>query len=374
MAILDSVLAESDFRQKTALKAAEYERAVPVRSFSRGRLDINIRRVRGTLDHRFAHVLWSATLDGNPLGFGADGDAEIESTRSVNPPLMVPDPLGAYIKPIWDNGVQIGQDRYREDPLEALLQTLERTALTFGVRGRAVKTGRVARTSTPIRPQGGSTGTDIDGEVARQGGGINETLATIIAGAGTTLNLTFTTDAPQLQATTTSGRYDTLRREGQGYDTSPIGTDTISAATVDLYGQATGTGVGDTGVTFVAFNPSTPSSWATSDYANFGSTEFATRKNISTLSVGSFNQWSFNASGLSHIDGSGYTLLGVRIGFDLDGSGDTWASGARTRFGFYAADDGGAGTTRDPLMTVTHAAAAGGNMPSGLSLLGVGNG
>lgn len=94
---------------------------------------------------------------------------------------------------------------------------------------------------------------------------------------------------------------------------------------------------------------SNPSSITTADYNNFGTTRLASDVDISTLNHSAYTVFSLNSSGLSEINKTGYTQLGVRATNELD---QTSAPVARSFAQFYSSYR--VGTTQDPYLDITY--------------------
>jgi hypothetical protein len=117
--------------------------------------------------------------------------------------------------------------------------------------------------------------------------------------------------------------YDAMARTGITWDLSASGIPadaTITQATVRLMStdnqdEWTGGQVG-----LVAFTPADPDAYATGDYDAFGTTDFATRQNITAFN-GSDVDFALNATGLAAISPAGTeVVLGLRVDYDIDDS------------------------------------------------------
>src|SRR3989304_1790351 len=71
-----------------------------------------------------------------PIGFGKDGSVETERFRFYNPPIMVDDPAGIIIRESTDMEGKITQRRLREDPAQAIKESLAHTIKVTGQDGR----------------------------------------------------------------------------------------------------------------------------------------------------------------------------------------------------------------------------------------------
>lgn len=287
-------------------------------------------------------VFFQARRDGQPLGFGPRGTVETERVRIVNPPVWIPDAGGR-----------------RLDPLAAMLETLAHTIRLVGRPGHVVP-GTIGHTLLTAFPNPGTGSAPVDGNVDRSGA--DEAFSTIRNGAGTGAGATGTSDvACRLNASTTTDQFERLARGIFGFPTSSIGAGaTINSVTFSLWGVVINAGLGAFEVCVTSATPASESTLASGDYAvaNFGSTEFITRASSVGLGTGLYNDFTGNASFRSHINKTGNTIVGTRLGWDVDNSfGGTWASAANSRFAVSMSDE--TGTSQDPKLVVDYTAAAG---------------
>ena len=292
------------------------------------------------------------------IGFGKDGLVDIERFTIINPPIMVAD--GTKHTFVHDNGREVLIDNFKEDLQEAILQSL---AHTIGViekgkpRGNIIP-GKVGNTTLTAYPNA-STGTaPIDSELAQSETSV--VWATLQGGAGNlNQNVVATVSIWNLRATATTDQFSLLRRGGFGFDTDTIGTDNIDSAIFSIYVTVKGTALGDTDCDIVDFNPAagTITTFDVTDYANFGTTRFATGKTISSgITTSAYNDFTLNASGVANINKTGNSYFGTRLKWDIDNSAPTWVNGAETNVDGSMADT--ADTTQDPKLVVEHSAAA----------------
>lgn len=211
-------------------------------------------------------------------------------------------------------------------------------------------------TTLVVYPDADPESTTIDGHVRRSG--VDETWATIRAGAGTNQSSTSASQAmAQLTASTTSNQFERLVRGIFLFDTSSIGaSDTVTSATLSIYGSAKAAGLGSTGLDFdiVTSNPASNTALAGSDYANLGGTPLASVA-YASYSTGAYNDFSLAPADVTK---AGISKFGCRLSWDVDNSfGGSWSSGASTSFHCHNADQ--TGTTQDPKLTVIYTPAGG---------------
>jgi len=98
------------------------------------------------------------------------------------------------------------------------------------------------------------------------------------------------------------------------FDTSslPDNAEIVSAMLVVVFTSASG---GTRGIGMVQTTQSDPANLASGDYSRMGTTEGATRE---TVTEASYVYYEFNSTGLTWINKTGYTLLGLRDGKDID--------------------------------------------------------
>lgn len=94
---------------------------------------------------------------------------------------------------------------------------------------------------------------------------------------------------------------------------------TVSAATLNLYGDyiRTADNDGNDYSVVVQTSQASPTALATADYDQVGSTAGSATYDTSVLVEGGWNAFPLNATGLSWVSKTGYTLLGIREGHDM---------------------------------------------------------
>jgi len=187
--------------------------------------------------------------------------------------------------------------------------------------------------ATSPQPGAGGTNVTCDGRLARQA--VDETFSTIRGGNGTNHSETETALAPYLHASTTSNRFQTLRRVGMTFDTRDIPANaTILSARLLLYGYDKLAGLGQTSLIVCAFTPANPADFVNADFnlTNWPATSYG------SISYSSWSTSGYNTITLSNtaVNRGGITALGLRLDWDFSNTttGLTWASNAIT--GFYA--------------------------------------
>ena len=203
----------------------------------------------------------------------------------------------------------------------------------------------------------------VDGRVYRTA--VNETFATIIAGAGSGAGDAAADNIVcNLAASTTSNQFAQLIRGIFLFDTSALGLSEISAAVLSLNGGATElggvktNGLGEPALHIAASTPASNTALAAADYGNVGGTSFGSVSYANIQASGSYTNWTLNATGIAAISKTGISKFSLRHSWDITGSfTGTWASGAASHFGFKLAET--ANTTSDPKLVVTYASLMG---------------
>lgn len=149
-----------------------------------------------------------------------------------------------------------------------------------------------------------------------------------------------------------------LHRTFCSFDTSAIGSNTISSATLSLAMQSN---VGNSHINIFASTQASAGTLAASDFLLVGDTAFSTATATNSMTVDAYTDYALNASGISNINGNSASKFAVReIDHDVnnvspvDGSEDWW--GAQ----LYAADAG----TLAPKLVVTYSGEAASPSPS----------
>jgi hypothetical protein len=212
----------------------------------------------------------------------------------------------------------------------------------------------VAGTNSPCdgyvlnNPEGGATWATVRG-----------------AAAGTAINVTDLNQ--QMGGASWNGTNYLIWRGFLNFDTSTIDTDTITSATLSVAG--TGNAAEDTNssdIDIVSATPAGTNTLVVEDYDQVGSTVYVSLALASwDGTAGNYNDFVFPTPDDGKISKTTVTTLGQRNSRDTDNSAPTGANRCAGR----AAD---AGVTV-PKLVVEHAAASTG-IPSGMLLMGIGNG
>lgn len=297
------------------------------------------------------------TKDGRQYGFGTDGSVDIERFRIFNPPIMVPDGTRHMATSTLPGGKEHVFEAlgFKEDPKEALLAVLEEVIALkkekFGPERIAV--GKVGNTTTTFYPA-------RFGEV-RRGDSLSESWATLRGGNGNVAAYDSSSMyAPFVNADGATNMYGLHQIPLFPFDTSVIGTDTISAGTFSIVTQGEWTSNGNLDVNLSTGVMSSPV--GITDYENTiaaGTTALSSNRTISSFTSddSTYNDFTLNSTGLGAINESGETVLSMRFGIDITASGTpTWSSYGQS--GLQHRNSDYAGTTKDPRLVLEHSVAS----------------
>src|SRR3990167_8166475 len=200
-------------REKADIKSEAIKNALSPTLFTKDGFDIEVRSI-AKID-RGVEIYARAWKDGKPVGF-IDGSVEIERFRIFNPPILVPDPLGGIIRPYTDDKGNIKTLIYREDPLEAIKQTLAHTIKVSAKDGSKIIKGKIGNTTSTFFPDADVESTSVEGmiqvvDVATWEGAQDATTGTANDSA-----------ASSVVGTRTDANGTTLRRAYLLFDTSAI--------------------------------------------------------------------------------------------------------------------------------------------------------
>lgn len=293
--------------------------------------------------------------DGKHVGFGKDGDVEIERIRIMNPPLLVDDPDGDVIVPwrkrVGRNQFEMREWRFREDPEEALRQALEDIIRSIARDDRNIVSGRKGNTVTSVFSNTGGDG-EIYSVTASNWASAHDAASGTNDAAGTT--------GWAYSEYYGTGDYCAIARMALPFDTSGItDTDVVSAADLVVYAADKGDNDNDAQgyIRVVQSTQASNTALADADFDQIGSvdnpTAGASDKDITGVTTGATTTFALNATGIGWIVLTGYTKLGLREGHDAEDIESVDFEGLQIRTANFT------GTASDPKLTITHAAPAG---------------
>ena len=308
--------------------------------------------------------------NGDQIGFGKDGSVDTERFRFFNPPVLVSDPKGDIVQEWQDLNPETGElqnntRRLRQDTKEALLQAVEQAmSVMKNIHGSEnIEKGKQGHTVSTFYPDADPESMSFDGAVSSTDGGprtwddAHDDTGGFSAGDNNTqvISPAHGVSVGILRYGSWSDSEFSIVRAFLLFDTSTIGSiDTISSATLSVYGTAVGDAVGGA-LAVVLSNPASNTGLANSDIDDIGTTtQNTTNINFSSFATTTYNNFSLSTTGISNISKTGVTKFGMReANYDIpdvnpgSGNGQTYVK-------FYASDN--TGTTEDPKLVVEHTA------------------
>ncbi len=150
------------------------------------------------------------------------------------------------------------------------------------------------------------------------------------------------------------------------FDTSALGAGaTITAATLSVTPSLIARDDHADFVRVVTNGGASNNDYSTSDYGTFGTTAQSNDVNVSSMSAGTYVDFTLNATGLSNINKTGITKFALRCGMDINNTAPTPAdsdcatNSADGTIVFYNSADT-SGTGSDPKLVITYTPATGG--------------
>lgn len=310
-------------------------------------------------------VFAKAWRNGTRIGFGKDGSVEIERFRIFNPPIYVPDENGEYVREWDDDQGNHFIHRFREDPIEALLQVIEQNiSVMKNVHDDSrIVEGKIGNTTSTFYPAAGAN-SPVDGYAFYDPTATTWALLHDFTGAATGADTTATTLTAMVQRGNASSGYKQIQRSHILFDTSTIPDgDTISSATISLFGTASGfqdalpaAGVNIYESTLPATNTVTVNDYDAFEGATSAATPLSTAKDLTTISQSAYEAFVLNATGIALINKTGISKFALREStYDGANVAPGLGSGEFSRWQPSSADQ--AGTTQDPMLVVEHSGA-----------------
>jgi len=343
-------------KEKARFKAREISK-LSLSDFEDGDLRVKVHSL-SHLGNGGIEVMVQAWEGKKQLGFGSDFDTDKERFKIWNPPIMVDDPNGEIVLRSEDEKGNVSFRYLREDPIQALKETLSRVIRQTGKVSK-IKKGSIGNTTSVFYPA-------VDGRTQNNDAG---SWATVIASAGDAFADSDTNrNIVGFGCTSTLNQYDTILHGWFKFDTSALpDTDVVSAATLAIYVATKDSTLGGS-ISFVNGTVASTTNLAATDHLNYNTTKFATDWTYAGLTTGAYNNAALNASGIAAISLTGYTTIALVTEAELTGVQPSWGSLQSSVMEARLVEF--AGTSSDPTLTVTHAAAA--STPKMLASLGVG--
>ena len=155
-----------------------------------------------------------------------------------------------------------------------------------------------------------------------------------------------------------AGTWARISRIQSGFDTSSIGTDTVTAATYGFVVDNTDGVIANSfndSLSLVLTTPASDTAIVNGDYAQFGTTLQAANITVASINgdESTNNNLTLNSTGLGNINGSGITNFGLRATSDATNSEPAWIAYGKTVVGYATTDETLPGDVR-PRLVVTH--------------------
>lgn len=369
MKIRDKIHGKS-FKQRCNLKGKAVKDACVVRDFNNKKIRVvidSINEIEGGVE-----VFARAYKGKKQLGFGEDGTVDLERFRILNPPTQVEDENGdIVIESVNSITGEITIRKLREDPQAALQEALFHTVQKVAKDGKNIIDGKIGNTTSTFYPS-------YDALLWRYD---NAAYATAWAGAhsSTAADAVVNTALANgnyfgLGVFTGAGNAVEITRTGVFFDTSIIGTDTITSGTFSAYvtSKQNTNNDGRDYINLVQATPATNTQLVVGDFDQLGAVsnppQGATALDIGSITTGAYNDWILNATGISWINKTSITTFGVREGHDIENVLPAASANQYNSILFYHSEQ--AGTSTDPVLVLVHSAAT--TTRHFMPLLGVG--
>jgi hypothetical protein len=336
-------------------KAGKIVSALSAGKHLKGTLQITIQDVKeieGGIE-----VYASAKRGTKAIGFGHDGTVEIERFQIFNPPTLVDSLTGTITRNITMPDGTIKIRKLKEDPKQAIIDTIEHNISVVGKDGSKIIKGKVGQTTATFYPDANPETSSVDGHVFKDGGATWAASHDAAAGAGAD------DSGAQFYAgasLTNSSSLFAIFRGFTLFDTSSLTANAvISSATASVYPTNTYKDDNDAQAYIAVVQGTTASNTALAvgDYDTCGDaisnpTKGSNNILLDNLAAGAYRDFALNATGLTWINKTGVTNLGWREGHDIEDV--AFAGGVSKTNGLYCYAADQAGTTTDPKLVVEY--------------------
>ena len=287
------------------------------------------------------------------IGFGPDGTVDIERFKINNPPILVRDANGPIVVS-WDLEGVTQTRSFRQDLREALLQSIQDTLKVKREKyGDAnIVPGKIGNTTSTFYSEEDVASTAGDGFLLDNNNSTYSTGrdATTAASAFNDTNNIFSGGRQQ-----SASDWD-FWRAFMSWDTSSIGSDTVSSCTASPYYDGAGTWDTQSGdIDLVSATAADPTAYVTGDWDQI---TFSAQDSIDVTSVSSSAYYDFTCD-ISDVDTSGVTQLALIDSHQVDNTQYTQNT-VGSRVAWESADATAAATTNDPKLVIEHSSGGGG--------------
>lgn len=197
--------------------------------------------------------------------------------------------------------------------------------------------------------------TSVDGFAGRNG--VDETWATIIAGAGNNSDASgAAASVVNISASATANQWAANNRGILLFDTSALtAAANISAAVLSLYGNAKLDMLAITpDIDIYTSTPASNTAIANADYSQTGAvSQTGSPITYAAFTTAAYNDFTFNATGIGNINKTGVSKFAARnANYDVSGTVPTYTANLTSRLNVIMADT--AGTSTDPKLVITY--------------------
>lgn len=201
-------------------------------------------------------------------------------------------------------------------------------------------------------PDADTESTSVDGGADRRS--VDETWATIKAGAGTNFQDSAATGNVRVEASSTTDQWALRAVMFFLFDTLALINEVVDSAVFEIV-LTTKTDQFTDSITLTTSTPASNVAIEAADLQQVGTTKQATDLTVDSLTADSatFNTWTLNATGLGNISLTGITKFALRTTSDNDNSEPTWASVEKTDITVATAEEVLTDDKR-PRLVVTH--------------------
>lgn len=368
-----STLSGKNASERMRIKGNEIVKTIKSKNFNRGDIVIEIDKIepidegvqayvrafagpsgltirRTFFDYKIREMISHMFIlsPGEQIGFGHDGSVDIERIRISNPPTLVPDESGSIPVEYKDARGNSKIEKYREDPKEALLLSLDHTIRYIGFPAGKIVPGKIGNTVTTAYPDPNPETNSCDGHILSSNASWS-TARTAAAGSsvddsGATVNMICEEGSPSIT------RYDISHAFFGFYINIP--GQIVSAATFSITCSGVSDGGSANDVHLVPAHPASNSGLVVGDFDEIDYESLASN-GISSHSTTSGVYTDYALLDLDHINANLSTVFFALI--TDDDLNDVTPADYPVEQRLFIRSSETTGTTNDPKLVVTHA-------------------
>jgi PKD repeat protein len=158
-----------------------------------------------------------------------------------------------------------------------------------------------------------------------------------------------------------SGGYTRMMRGGMAFNTSPLGTSTVTGAILGIRFTGKKNEHGSLSLGITGFTPANPAALAAADYNKFGNMRYSSDIAYADVPTDKHTNFTLNSDGLSAISKTGYTPIMARFKDDIDNTTTEISYGGAAKVSIYSAGPWGA--SAKPYLEITYTTGGGGAAP-----------